>query len=183
MSEHGPTPRRVLVWRHGRTHWNVEHRLQGQADPPLDEVGRLQAVASARLLVAYSPGAIISSDLARAVQTARPLAELLGLPVTLDRRLRERSLGGWEGLTREDISAFPAGSRHDGESDDEVRERVLAAVEEIAAKHHGQQVLIVSHGAALNTLWHHALGVRVERWANCAVYKLAVGDDGFVEID
>ena len=43
MSEHGPTPRRVLVWRHGRTHWNVEHRLQGQADPPLDEVGCLQA--------------------------------------------------------------------------------------------------------------------------------------------
>src|SRR6185437_6481205 len=95
--------RRVLVWRHGRTHWNVEHRLQGQADPPLDEVGRLQAVASARLLVAYSPGAIISSDLARAVQTARPLAELLGLPVILDRRLRERSLGGWEGLTRDEV--------------------------------------------------------------------------------
>ena len=43
--------------------------------------------------------------------------------------------------------------------------------------------LVVSHGGALNTLWHHALGVRVERWANCAVYKLAVRDDGFVEID
>ena len=60
---------------------------------------------------------------------------------------------------------------------------MLAAVEEIAARHPGEQVLIVSHGGALNTLWHHALGVRVERWANCAVYKLAVRDDGFVEID
>ena len=54
---------------------------------------------------------------------------------------------------------------------------------DLAANHPGEQVLIVSHGAALNSLWHHALGVRVERWANCAVYKLAVRDDGFVEID
>ena len=69
------------------------------------------------------------------------------------------------------------------ESDDEVRQRVLAAVEEIASNHPGEQVLIVSHGGALNALWHNALGVRVERWANCAVYKLAVRDDGFVEID
>jgi probable phosphoglycerate mutase len=62
VSEHGPTPRRVLLWRHGRTRWNVEHRFQGQADPPLDEVGRLQAAASARLLVAYSPSAIRVTD-------------------------------------------------------------------------------------------------------------------------
>ena len=65
----------------------------------------------------------------------------------------------------------------------EVRERVLAAVKSIAAAHPGEQVLVVSHGGALNSLWHHALGVRIERWANCAVYKLAVRDDGFVEID
>ena len=111
------------------------------------------------------------------------MAATHGLDVKFDPRLRERSFGSWEGLTREDISAFPMGSRHDGESDDEVRARVLAAVEEIAANHPGEQVLIVSHGGALNTLWHHALGVRIERWANCAVYKLAVRDDGFVEID
>jgi broad specificity phosphatase PhoE len=64
-----------------------------------------------------------------------------------------------------------------------VRDRVLAAVRSITAAHPGEQVLVVSHGGALNTLWHHALGVHVERWANCAVYKLAVRDDGFVEID
>jgi broad specificity phosphatase PhoE len=56
-------------------------------------------------------------------------------------------------------------------------------VSSIAAAHPGEQVLVVSHGGALNSLWHHALGVRIERWANCAVYKLAVRDDGFVEID
>ena len=101
----------------------------------------------------------------------------------LDPRLRERSFGSWEGLTREDIAGVPEGSRHDGETRRRGSRRVLAAVEEIASNHPGEQVLIVSHGGALNTLWHHALGVRIERWANCAVYKLAVRDDGFVEID
>jgi probable phosphoglycerate mutase len=111
------------------------------------------------------------------------VAETHGLEVRVDARLRERSFGSWEGLTREDISAFPEGSRHDGESDEQVRARVLEAVEEIARAHPGEQVLVVSHGGALNTLWHHALGVRVERWENCAVYKLAVRDDGYVAVD
>ena len=56
------TARRVLLWRHGRTAWNVEHRFQGQADPPLDEVGRAQSSAAAALLAAFSPVAIVSSD-------------------------------------------------------------------------------------------------------------------------
>jgi probable phosphoglycerate mutase len=173
----------LLLARHGETDWNAELRIQGSSDIELNELGRRQAQFLAQELTDVELDAIYSSDLSRARATAAAVAATHGLEVSLDPRLRERSFGSWEGLTREDISAFPAGSRHDGESDDDVRLRVLAAVEEIAASHRGQQVLIVSHGGALNTLWHHALGVRVERWANCAVYKLAVGDDGFVEID
>ena len=173
----------LLLARHGETDWNRELRIQGSSDIGLNELGRRQAQYLAQELTDVELDAIYSSDLSRAQATAAAVAATHDLEVNLDPRLRERSFGSWEGLTREDISTFSPGSRHDGESDDEVRVRVLAAVEEIAANHPGQQVLVVSHGGALNTLWHHALGVRVERWANCAVYKLAVGDDGFVEID
>jgi probable phosphoglycerate mutase len=173
----------LLLARHGETDWNRELRIQGSSDIELNELGRQQAQFLAQELTDVDLDAIYSSDLSRARATAAAVAATHGLDVTLDPRLRERSFGSWEGLTREDVLSFPPGSHHDGESDEEVRGRVLAAVEEIAARHPGEQVLIVSHGGALNTLWHHALGVRVERWANCAVYKLAVRDDGFVEID
>jgi len=173
----------LLLARHGETDWNREFRIQGSSDVELNELGRQQAQFLAQELTDVDLDAIYSSDLSRAQATAAAVAATHGLEVKFDPRLRERSFGSWEGLTREDISAFPKGSRHDGESDDEVRQRVLAAVEEIASNHPGEQVLIVSHGGALNTLWHHALGVRIERCANCAVYKLAVRDDGFVEID
>jgi probable phosphoglycerate mutase len=171
VSEHGPTPRRVLVWRHGRTRWNVEHRFQGQADPPLDEVGRLQAAASARLLVAYSPSAIVSSDLARAVQTAHSLAELAGRPVILDRRLRERSLGGWEGLTRDEVvrrhpeqyAQWVAGRdapQPGAETRAELGERSLAAL----AGAEGETVVLVTHSATAMALTGLLLGLPVTGW-------------------
>jgi broad specificity phosphatase PhoE len=166
----GATPRRVLLWRHGRTRWNVEHRFQGQADPPLDEVGAQQAMASARLLAAYSPDAIVSSDLSRAVQTARPLAELLDLPVALDTRLRERSLGAWEGLTRDEVvrrhpeqyEQWVAGrdAHQPGESRAEVGERVLAAL----AEARGDTVVLVTHSATAMALTGRLLGLPVAGW-------------------
>jgi probable phosphoglycerate mutase len=95
--------RRVLLLRHGRTRWNAQRRFQGQADPPLDDVGRAQAYEVAALVAALEPQLIVSSDALRAAQTAAPLAEITGLPVQLEPRLRERSLGHWEGLTREEV--------------------------------------------------------------------------------
>ena len=89
--------------RHGRTAWNAERRFQGQADPPLDEVGRAQADEVAGLLAALRPSVIVTSDLLRATQTAAPLGELAGVDVQVDPRLRERSLGHWEGLTRDEV--------------------------------------------------------------------------------
>jgi probable phosphoglycerate mutase len=173
----------LLLARHGETDWNRQLRIQGSSDIALNQLGHEQARALAAELADVELDAIYSSDLVRARETADAVAAAHGLDVQLDARLRERSFGSWEGLSREDIAALPEGSRHDGETDEEVRARVLAAIEEIARAHPGQQVLVVSHGGALNTLWHHALGVRVERWENCAVYKLAVRDDGFAEID
>ncbi|MDT4973237.1 MAG: glucosyl-3-phosphoglycerate phosphatase, partial [Pseudonocardiales bacterium] len=95
---------RVFLLRHGRTSWNAERRFQGQADPPLDDVGRAQAYEVAALVAALSPGVLVSSDAMRAVQTADPIAEITGLEVLVDARLRERSLGHWEGLTRDEVA-------------------------------------------------------------------------------
>jgi len=91
------------LWRHGQTTWNAEHRFQGQSDIPLDETGHAQAERAARLLAALRPDLIVSSDLSRAVSTAAPLARLAGLEVILDKDLRERSGGSWEGLTDTEI--------------------------------------------------------------------------------
>jgi len=83
--------------------WNAERRFQGQSDCPLDETGRAQADRAARLLAALRPDLIISSDLSRAASTAAPLARLTGLTVILDKDLRERHGGCWEGLTDTEI--------------------------------------------------------------------------------
>ena len=173
----------LLLARHGETDWNRELRIQGSSDIALNELGLEQARALAAELAGVPLDAIYSSDLARARETAEAVASTHDLEIRFDPRLLERSFGSWEGFTRDDIVALPEGSRHDGESDEEVRARVLAAIDEIAHAHAGQQVLVVSHGGALNTLWHHALGVRIERWENCAVYKLAVRDGGYVSVD
>lgn len=73
--------RRLVIWRHGRTAWNLEHRFQGQTDVPLDEVGVAQAKAAARMLMALRPQIIVSSNLSRARDTAAPLAAACGLEI------------------------------------------------------------------------------------------------------
>ena len=174
----------MLLARHGETDWNRELRIQGSSDIDLNELGREQAEALADELADVEVDAIYASDLSRARATAEAVAARKQLPVRLDARLRERSFGTWEGLTREDIEErFAPGDRPDGETDEEVRARVLSAIQDISAAHPGEQVLVVSHGGALNALWHHALGERIERWGNCAVYKLAVRDNGFRAVD
>lgn len=95
---------RLLVLRHGRTEWNDTGRIQGSSDIDLDETGRAQAAAAAAELAAYEPARIISSDLRRAVDTARPVADITGVEIELDKRLRERGYGPWEGLKMHEIA-------------------------------------------------------------------------------
>jgi glucosyl-3-phosphoglycerate phosphatase len=176
---HDPSVRLVL-WRHGQTQWNVDGRFQGQSDIPLDSVGKEQAERAARLLAALQPAAIYSSDLIRATATAAPLARLTGLPVILDKDLRERYGGLWEGLTDVEIRArypvehaqwLPPG----GESSGTVADRAGAAIERIAeALTPGALAVVVSHGAALRLGAARLLGLPEELWgavgplANCA---------------
>jgi len=104
------TWRQVVLWRHGRTEWNVAGRVQGQSDVPLDDIGREQARDAASRLATLRPHRIVSSDLVRASETAEILAELTSQEVELDIRLREMDFGAREGLTwRQAWDTFPDG--------------------------------------------------------------------------
>lgn len=147
---------KLVLWRHGQTTYNVERRFQGQTDIPLNEVGRRQARWAARYLAALKPAAIFSSDLSRASATAEALARLTGLTVQLDKDLRERAGGSWEGLDESEIrERFPAEvgtwSPPDGEPAAVVADRASGALYRIAdSLPHGSLAVVVSHGAALS---------------------------------
>jgi glucosyl-3-phosphoglycerate phosphatase len=154
-----------VLWRHGQTIWNAERRFQGQTDIPLDDTGEAQAEYAARRLATLRPDAIFSSDLSRAAGTAAPLARLTGLAVTLDKDLRERSGGSWEGLTdREIAERYPAERASwnppDGEPTTAVADRVAAALRRVAdTVADGGLAVVVSHGAALRLGMARILGL------------------------
>ena len=154
-----------MLWRHGQTIWNVERRFQGQTDIPLDDTGEAQAEYAARRLATLRPDAIFSSDLTRAAGTAAPLARLTGLAVTLDKDLRERSGGSWEGLTdREIAERYPAERASwnppDGEPTTAVADRVAGALRRVAdTVADGGLAVVVSHGAALRLGMARILGL------------------------
>jgi broad specificity phosphatase PhoE len=99
-----PTPRRLLVWRHGETDHNARGIWQGHLDTPLSGRGRAQAAAAAAELTAYRPSVLVSSDLQRAAETAGALASVTGREVRYDVRLREIHVGEWQGLTAGDVA-------------------------------------------------------------------------------
>ncbi|HMG30729.1 MAG TPA: histidine phosphatase family protein, partial [Jiangellaceae bacterium] len=138
--------RRIVLWRHGRTEWNASGRFQGQIDIALDDLGRAQALDSARRLAALEPELLASSDLRRTRDTMAALAALTGREIQLDPRLRETFAGEWQGLTGAEIAtrfpeeykAWRAGDPllrvGGGETRQEVAERMAAAVRDVAAK-------------------------------------------------
>ena len=171
-------PRRLVVWRHGRTIWNAEQRFQGQTDIPLDTTGIAQADRAAAMLASLRPSLIASSDLSRAVATAEPLARALNLEIERDPRLRETYAGEWEGLTRPELEAgfgdalarwsadatMRAGVT--GETRLEVAERVVAAIDERCARlAPGGTLVIATHGGAARAAIGALLELPHEHWA------------------
>ncbi|GGQ80362.1 histidine phosphatase family protein [Couchioplanes azureus] len=164
------TTTRLVVWRHGNTDWNAAGRVQGQTDVPLNALGEQQAVDAAELLVRLRPGALFSSDLRRAADTAAALAALTGLSVRRDERLRERHFGAWQGLTMAEVAetrpeehaAWKAGADVVGggvETLDDLAKRVgdalQAAVDAVPA---GGTVVVATHGGAARHGAGHLLG-------------------------
>lgn len=186
---------RLIAVRHGETAWNVDTRIQGQLDIPLNTTGVWQAGRVGEALREESISAVYSSDLCRAWQTAEAIAAAQGLDVLPDLGLRERGFGAFEGLTFARIDAelpeqarlwrtrdpefAPAG----GESLVVFRERVLRTVDAIALRHQGELVGIVAHGGVMDILYRAATrqtlqALRTWQLGNATVNRLLWTPDG-----
>ena len=160
----------VLIARHGQSEWNALGKWQGQADPPLSDLGRAQARGAALQMGMFD--AIIASDLDRALTTAMIIAEGIGVgPVMVEPALRERCAGEYQGLTRDEIDERFPGNLEAGvwppgwEDDESVRARVDGALDRIVAEIGTGEVLVVSHGGVIYAL-ESRLGAAHERIAN-----------------
>jgi phosphoserine phosphatase len=164
----------ILLARHGESDWNRDGRWQGHADRPLTDLGREQARALADRLAAIELDAVYSSDLERARETAAIVAKPHQLPVKELSDLREVDVGSWSGLTRAEAEElYPDAFRHwteggegwdDGETYEQLGERVVRALGMIAAKHADGRVLVVAHGGTIRAIHAAALGVDVHTY-------------------
>jgi probable phosphoglycerate mutase len=165
-----PQVTEMLLLRHGQSTWNAQQRWQGQADPPLSDLGRAQAAHAGQRLGAVD--AIVSSPLERAHATAHILAEAIGVgPVEVVPALAERDAGPWSGLTRDEIDERWPGflreqKRPDGyELDPELLDRIGAALDGLADRFGRGQLLVVCHGGVINAI-ERTLGEPWVRLAN-----------------
>ncbi len=187
---------RIIAIRHGETPWNVDARIQGHLDIPLNDLGLWQAAQAGKALAGEPVAAIYSSDLQRAFATAQAVAASTGAALTAERGLRERCFGSFEGQTFSDIEAshpedalrwrkrdpdfVPAGG---GESLHMLRERISATVDRLAALHAGEQIVIVAHGGVMDVLYRLATRQDLQAprtWAlgNAAINRLLWTPEG-----
>lgn len=190
---------RVIAVRHGETAWNAETRLQGQLDIPLNARGREQARRVGMALLHDQPDVIVSSDLARARETAEAIAHSAGLPLTTDVGLRERCFGIFEGHTYAEVEQRwpeqalrwrqrdPAWGPEAGETLQGFFDRSVACATRLAAAHPGQTVVLVAHGGVLDCLYRAASRIalnapRTWELGNTSVNRLLYTGEGFTLI-
>lgn len=186
---------RILAVRHGETAWNRDTRIQGHTDIALSEQGRWQARRLAQALRDEPISAFYASDLSRAFETAQAVAHHHGKPVAAHGGLRERAFGCFEGLTWAEIETqhpeealawrkrVPDFAPPGGESLLQLRERVVAAVDEIAARHPGELLMLVAHGGVLDILYRAATRLELQAprtWdlSNTAINRLLWSSEG-----
>jgi len=172
---------RLCIVRHGETAWNAEHRVQGQLDIPLNEIGLRQAQAVGLALGQERFDAIYSSDLVRARQTAAPIANLLSMNLLIEQNLRERHYGIFERLTYaevrtkypEDYARFeardPQYAFRTGESLQDFSVRSIAIVSKIVKENEGKSVLVFTHGGVLDKLYRHITGLPLSAERNFGI--------------
>lgn len=195
----------IWVVRHGETPWNTVRRVQGWVDTELNENGISQAQALgqhlARNLQATQPiDALYTSDLKRAHQTASIIGTSIGLTPEIETGVRERHFGVLQGLifhtmaehqpeaTKIWQSRDPEAELPEGESLGTFHRRVVQAIDNIADKHRGQRVMVVSHGGAMDIIWRHAsqVSLQANREAplhNASLNRIEVSPDGWKIID
>jgi probable phosphoglycerate mutase len=188
---------RLLLARHGATQNNFDARFTGQSDIPLSPLGERQAQALARRLSEECLSRIVSSDLQRARRTAEIVAARVGLPVELDRDLREIALGAWEGRTHAELEAeapddlrrwrrdAPTWAPPGGETYAALRTRLWRALTRWQEAEPDGTVVWVTHGAAIGVLLCDVVGIELTRgWQfrrdNAAISELDVGPERIV---
>ncbi|AST67867.1 MULTISPECIES: 2,3-diphosphoglycerate-dependent phosphoglycerate mutase GpmB [Kosakonia] len=179
----------VYLVRHGETLWNAERRIQGQSDSPLTDKGETQARQVAERAKALGITHIITSDLGRTRRTAEIIADICGCDVTLEPRLRELNMGVLErrpldslteeeeGWRRQLVNGTADGRIPEGESMQELSERMHAALAACLELPEGSRPLLVSHGMALGCLVSTILGLpayaeRRLRLRNCSISRI-----------
>jgi 2,3-bisphosphoglycerate-dependent phosphoglycerate mutase len=190
------TATRLIAVRHGETAWNVDTRLQGQLDIPLNEHGLQQAQRAAVTLADEAPDVIYSSDLCRAHATAQALGHRIGLPVHTDPGLRERHFGQWQGHTYAEVerqwpelavgwrTRDPAFGPPGGETLSAFFDRCVSTLTRLAQAHPGQTVVVVAHGGVLDCFYraanHMALNAaRTWELPNTGINRLLYTGSGF----
>jgi len=190
---------RILAIRHGETAWNVDTRIQGQLDIPLNETGRWQAHRLALAVAEEGIDAVYSSDLLRAWQTAQSVARGTGRAIVADTGLRERGFGVFEGLTFAEIARrWPEQSerwrRRDpdfgaegGEVLRDFYSRSVATATRLAGAHPGQTIALVAHGGVMDCLYRAASRVALDAprsWelVNASINRLLYTPEGFTLI-
>jgi probable phosphoglycerate mutase len=190
-------PSTILLIRHGETAWNAERRLQGHLDLALNREGERQAGLLAAALADERIDVIVSSDLLRARQTADALSRVHALPVQVDRELRERCYGGFEGLLYAEIAqrfpvefaawqardvdaVLPAGANR-GETFRQFNTRVRQALARWATAHPGKTLALVAHGGVLECVYRAALDMPLEtprdfKVLNASINRFKVAD-------
>lgn len=181
----------ILLIRHGETDWNVDKRLQGHIDIPLNEAGQRQAQALGEALAGEPLDAIFSSDLQRAHETAQAVSAVSGLPVQIDAGLRERSYGAFEGLRPTDIqerypeaygqwkarepdARYPSGEERHAETMREFYQRSVDAVGRVLASGSYKKVAIVAHGGVLECIHHWASGTEFAQPRSFDIFNASV---------
>lgn len=181
---------RILVIRHGETAWNLDTRIQGQLDIPLNDTGRWQARRMALALASEPVHAVYSSDLARALETASILSQhhpgLLGSAPQVQQQLRERCFGSLEGQTWADIENHfpqeaarwrkrePEWAPQGGETLLQLRQRVAQILSRLAQRHLGEQIVLVAHGGVLDAIYRLATGVDISAPRNWPLTNTAI---------
>ena len=176
----------LTMVRHGETTWNAEGRIQGHLDLPLSATGMAQAAAIGRRLGGESFDAVLSSDLERALQTARPIVGHPGQAILRDARLRERHLGVLQGLTGEEAAIRqsqawgvfkarnPESVLEGGETLGEFSQRVVGLINELLTTHVGQRLLLVTHGGVLDAAYRHATAMPLNALRNFPIYNASI---------
>jgi broad specificity phosphatase PhoE len=188
-----PRIQHLLFVRHGETVGNLEKIAHGQSESPLNERGVRQAKMTAHMLREWERDyhRVYTSPLSRAHHTGQHIASSLGLPIEIHDDLMEGSLGDWEGVTYQELDQLGFAkhsirdddfSGHSGESPNQLGGRVARAVHEIRERHPSENIILVSHGAAIAHLIARLLGTRPAfghqyLMHNSAVTELAFTDD------